>query len=100
MYPEGKERPKKEVGHSGLVGGSFNKQRELTYKACFGQRQDEWITALALQILEVCKKVLSGLSTVQVFSIPHHHIARLCPWSSLWEQERQMEPTFQGYGRG
>lgn len=38
-YKEGRERPKKEAGHSILAGGSFSKQG--TYKACLGQPQDQ-----------------------------------------------------------
>lgn len=65
MYPEGKERPKKEVGHSGLVGGSFNKQREFTHEVCFGWQQDEWIFVPAHQILKFYKEALTEL--IQVY---------------------------------
>lgn len=36
MYTEGKERPKKETDHSGLVGGSFNKEGNLHVKLISG----------------------------------------------------------------
>ena len=36
--------------------------------------------------------------TLQMFS-HHSTVSRLCPWSSLWKQERQVEPAFQeGWG--
>ena len=46
-------RGQKEAGHSRLVGGSFNKERELTYKECLGQQQEECIPSPTHQILKV-----------------------------------------------
>lgn len=34
---EGKERPKKEAGHSRLVGGGINKQEDLHTKLVLGK---------------------------------------------------------------
>lgn len=41
---------------------SFNEQRELIYKACLRQPQDEWIPASAHQILKVDKEAFTGFS--------------------------------------
>lgn len=80
------QRPKKEAGHSRLVGESFNKQGQLTQEACLRRQQDEWIPTPALQILKACR----GPCWVQ--SLPpcrcgQHPIttSRLCPRSSLCE---------------
>ena len=35
----GQGETQKEVGHSRSVGGGYNKQRELTYRACLGRLQ-------------------------------------------------------------
>ena len=43
-----------------MVGGNFNKQRELPYEAYLEEEQDEWIPATASQILEMHKDPLTG----------------------------------------
>lgn len=72
----GRERGKKGAGHSRLVGGSFTKQRELSYEACLERQQDERIPSAPLQFPKVYKEALTVLSlyTVQVFSTPCRHL--------------------------
>ena len=48
--------------HSKLVGGIFNKLRELTDEACLGRQQSEWIPAPARCALRVYKDALTGFS--------------------------------------
>lgn len=50
-YIEHRERSKKDIDHSRLVGDRFNKQENLC--DLFWQLQDEWISIPASQILEV-----------------------------------------------
>lgn len=60
----GRERGKKGAGHPRLVGGSFTKQRELSYEACLGRQRDDWIPSAALQFPKVYKEALTVLSHV------------------------------------
>lgn len=59
-----KPAPGPEAGHTRLEGDGFNKQRELTNKACFGQEQDERIPAPDHQILKVFKEAFTGFSHI------------------------------------
>ena len=47
-YMQGKERLKKEAGHSKLVGSRFNKQGHL-HQACRGQLQDKHLCTIPLE---------------------------------------------------
>ena len=85
LYREGRERPKKEAGHSRLVSGSFNEQRELPYEACLGWQQDEWIHAPAHQILKGFQKALTGfrhvyhVGVLNTASLPQGHVLGEAP---------------------
>ena len=48
---EGKERPKKEVDHSRLVGGSFNKQRNFLTRLVLGSQRTSRSLHLPTRIL-------------------------------------------------
>ena len=75
---------------------SFNKQSELTYVTCLGRQQDRWWIPVSVpKILKVYKEGLTGSCRCPQYITT----SRLCPWSNVWEWERQGEPTFQGQGR-
>ena len=61
-HAEGKERPKNEADHSGLVGGSFNKQGNLPVRLVLGDwkvnRSSQW----PIRILKVYIESFTGLS--------------------------------------
>lgn len=61
LYSEGGG---KEAGHSKLVDGSFNKQRELTYKTFLEWQQRMWIPTSIQQTSKVCleKEALARFS--------------------------------------
>lgn len=102
LRAEGRQRPKKEAGHSRLVSGSLNKERELTRKAYLGWQQEKWIRTSTHQILKTYKEVLTGVSHVYlagVFSTTSLSQGRVLGTAS-GERERQAEPTFQRLGRG
>ena len=84
------------------LGVSFNKHRELTYWVCLEQQQDKEIPTPAHQLLNVYTEALTGFSHiyhVHILNTNHVTVSRLCPWSNLWEQERQVEPIVQGQER-
>lgn len=81
LYAEGKERPKKERDHSRTIGGSFNKARELTDKACLRCLQDESIF-MPTRILKVHIDALTGFSHVCHPDAPNN---TLLPQDSFFE---------------
>ena len=64
---EGRDRPKKEAGHS-----TCRVANELTHEACLARQQDTWISTPTRQTLHFWKRPQLGsvTYTVQVFSTP------------------------------
>ena len=77
-YTEGKERSKKEVDHSRLVDAELTVKGN--YKAYLGQRQDEWISVHACQIIKV---YIEALTRYRLLAAYYYTISRLCSWSSF-----------------
>ena len=78
-----------------LVGDKFHKQRNLLTRLVLAA-QDEPTSTLAHQILQVHVEALTGFSHIyhpDGLNTTSPTIFRLCPYSSLWEQERQLELT-------
>lgn len=82
------------------VGRGQVYQAKGTYQACLGQQQDESILTPEKFIKRTSQSLVTN--ALQVFS-PHHYLQALPseqPPRIPWEQERQVETTFQGQGRG
>ena len=98
-YMGGKEEAKTEAGPSGLVGGRFNKQGQLTCEACLGRPQDEMISQPA-RILRVYLKSLNGVQSglhpdaLNTTVLSQGHALK---W--LLMQGKRAERTFHGQGR-
>lgn len=80
----------------------FNKQRELLYsRLVLGGSQTNRSLYCPPNLTSLCR----GLNWVQSCilsrkSLKHIIISRLCPWGSFWKRGRQVDPIFQGQGRG
>lgn len=80
------------------VGGSFKKQRRLTYEACSGRGKMCRSRHLPTELTALRGGLTRLQSRVQPrCPVPRH--AR-CPWGSFWEQGSQRELTSQGQRRG
>ena len=60
-YPEGRERAKKEAGHSSLASASFNKQGNLRTKLVFGSHKS---SVPISQNFKICTEALTMLSHI------------------------------------
>lgn len=64
-----------------MLGGSFNKQRDLTYEASLGQKQNEWVSTFTHQILEV--HIAMSVGSHQIY---HADV------SNIWNGTRKWNP--------
>ena len=71
-----REKPKTEAGYPGWKVAVLIKQKKLTYEACLGSQQDQWITAPAHHILKAYKEALMGLS--HIYHIRFFNTRSLC----------------------
>lgn len=86
-YSEARERPKKEAGYSSLKGGSFNKQRKLTYRLVLCG-SNYWQMNPHNHQPNLRRGPNWAQSRMPCPCFQHHiTIWRLCPWSSHWEPE-------------
>ena len=100
-YAEGKERTRKEVDHSRLVGGSFNRQRNLHLRLVLDDCKMSRSPHPSIRILKVYVEALTGFS--HVFSpdglnktVLSQELSLKC--LRLWES--WVGCTFQEQGRG
>lgn len=98
----GQRERRKEACQARLVVGSFKNSKEnLHMRRALGSSK----TSRSPRHPPNLKSSKRGFNWVQSH-VPgryfQHHItiSSLCPWSRLWEWERQAEPTFQGQGGG
>lgn len=64
LYIVGKERPKKEAEHSGLVGGSFNSKRNLHGRLVLGIHKMSRSLHPSTRILNIYTEALNGFSHI------------------------------------
>lgn len=64
LYIVGKERPKKEAEHSGLVGGSFNSKGNLHRRLVLGLHKMSRSLHPSTRILNVYTEALAGFSHI------------------------------------
>lgn len=99
-HTEDKERWKKEVGHSRLVGGKFNKQQNLCMRFVF-RTQDQTHPVLTHQNLKFYSEAFTGLS--QTFSPEHSYLSKqslkMAPMLGMVGMVGSAYPKDRGWGR-
>lgn len=84
-HKEGKDKVKKEAGHSRLVGGKFNKDRNLYARLVLGTHKIRRSLYLPGRILKVYIETLTGFRHIYYpdgFNKQHFTLSQLCPWNS------------------
>lgn len=100
-YMQGRERPKKEAGHSKLVGGGFNKQRNLGMRLVFHGLKTGRSPCLPTWILKVYIETLTGFSHVyHSAGLNNTLLSQVCVFEMAASMGIVGGCTFQGWGLG
>lgn len=83
-FLEGEEKLKREGGCPRLVGGRFNKQRNLYMRLVLGGHKQSRSLYPPTRLLKGYKGSLMGFSHIYHSRWPQQHLAlsRVCPWNS------------------